>query len=840
MKRNGKVLLNITLVFVLITSMMLLTSSFGVNVSAQTVQSNIGIPLPQGVTPTYTRITYAYLSVSPNPIGVGQQVLVNVWTTPGTDRFKAHPDYTVTITHPDGTKEVKKMNSYWADATSWFTFTPDVVGQYKLKFEFFGDYFPAGTYLDPRATGGVDVRTWSEYYKPSSTPETTLVVQTDPVYGWPASPLPTDYWTRPIMAEHREWAMISGNYPWYGPGGGEKWDELYPDTNPYWSARQKFIPWTLGPESPHIAWKQRQDLTGGLLGGDLESIFTIGTGSLPNILYNGYGYMSGTKVVNGEAVPVWECYDIRTGERIWQRTNVTTVPTIIEYDIGLSAAPVPGAGERPLKPEFLYMGNGRLIKYSPSTGAVNLNVSIAPMTGNGGTYYMRGCVLGVQDLGASAGANRYRLINWTTIGTATNFADRIMGNTTWPWSTLGTTQDFGAGLAALVSGGGRDDTQVRVADINTGKELWNTTTTESIYMTQTAVADHGKIAMLMRGGFYRAWDMRTGNVAWKSDLMTYPWGEAGWASYGVASAYGMIYQQYNDGVAAINWTNGKMVWKYEDIAKYQFEHPYTGQNGSTVVPMYNFGFGMRIVDGKIYVANAVHSPQIPLERGWGVHSINALTGERVWRVSISSHSHAEAATGYVHDGYFTFFGGDGIMYVIGKGKSATTVSAPDTQITIGQKCTITGTVLDQSPAQPNTAAISEKDMSAWMEYLHRQQPKPTDATGVTVDITAIDPNGNYINIGQATSNTEGTFGYSWAPEVPGLYEITAKFAGSDSYGSSSATTYLTAVDPQATPPPATPQPLTAADLYFTPAIAGLAVLIIACFAVTLLLLRKRP
>ena len=240
----------------------------------------------------------------------------------------------------------------------------------------------------------------------------------------------------------------------------------------------------------------------------------------------------------------------------------------------------------------------------------------------------------------------------------------------------------------------------------------------------------------------------------------------------------MIYQQYNDGITAFNWTNGKIVWHYEDPAKYQFENPYTGENGTSVIPMYNFGFGMRIVDGKIYVANAIHSPQIPLERGWGVHSINALTGERVWRVSIPSHTHAEAATGYVHDGYFTFFGGDGIMYVFGKGLSATTVDAPSTQIQVGQKFTITGTVLDMSPAQSGTAAISEEDMSAWMEYLHKQMPKPTNATGVTVDLIALDPNGNMVYIGQATSNIDGTFGFSWAPEVPGLYQITAIFAGS--------------------------------------------------------------
>ena len=299
----------------------------------------------------------------------------------------------------------------------------------------------------------------------------------------------------------------------------------------------------------------------------------------------------------------------------------------------------------------------------------------------------------------------------------------------------------------------------------------------------------------------------------------------------------MIYQQFNDGISAVNWTTGEMVWHYEDIAKYQFENPYTGENGSSVVPMYNFGYGMRIVDGKIYVANAIHSPQVPLERGWGVHAINALTGEQVWRVSISSHTHAEAATGYVHDGYFTFFGGDGIMYVFGKGRSATTVQAPSTEIQVGQKLTITGTVLDMSPAQPGTAAISDEDIDEWMEYLHRQFAKPADAKGVPVKLTAIDPNGNTIDIGTATSDINGVYGFSWAPEVPGLYQIIATFAGSASYGSSTASTYFTAVEA----PPIPVEPEFPAQVDNTMTVVGVGVAILAAIAVVgILLYRKKP
>jgi hypothetical protein len=82
-----------------------------------------------------------------------------------------------------------------------------------------------------------------------------------------------------------------------------------------------------------------------------------------------------------------------------------------------------------------------------------------------------------------------------------------------------------------------------------------------------------------------------------------------------------------------------------------------------------------------------------------------------------------------------------------------------------------------------------------------QQPMPKDAKGVTVHLTAIDPNGNYQDIGYVTTDIGGNFGKSWQPPVPGEYFVMAEFEGSASYGSSFDTTYFT-VDPA--PSPAVP------------------------------------
>ena len=128
-----------------------------------------------------------------------------------------------------------------------------------------------------------------------------------------------------------------------------------------------------------------------------------------------------------------------------------------------------------------------------------------------------------------------------------------------------------------------------------------------------------------------------------------------------------------------------------------------------------------------------------------------------------------------------------------------------------------------------------------MQYIHLQLPKPNNATGVKVDITALDPNGNLINIGTATSDKNGAFGFTWTPEVPGLYKIIASFAGTNSYGSSSATTYLSAIDEPVSTPQPTTEAVSIADNYFLPAVAGIIIAIAIVGAILAsLMLRKEP
>jgi hypothetical protein len=141
--------------------------------------------------------TYAFLAVAPNPVGVGQTVQVSVWVSPVPPSY---PDvmhgFTVTITKPDGTTETKGPLTAFLMGAQFFTYTPNAVGNYTFQFSYPGETFSS--------TGDV--------WLPSESPPTRLVVQQDPIQGLPEPPLPTEYWTRPINSENRNWASISGNW----------------------------------------------------------------------------------------------------------------------------------------------------------------------------------------------------------------------------------------------------------------------------------------------------------------------------------------------------------------------------------------------------------------------------------------------------------------------------------------------------------------------------------------------------------------------------------------------------------------------------------------------------
>ncbi|HLN44947.1 MAG TPA: PQQ-binding-like beta-propeller repeat protein [Candidatus Sulfotelmatobacter sp.] len=851
---------------VAISFILMLTVSILFALTIQTAKAQLASPisgtLQTGVTPDAIVPTKAFLSYRPNPVGLNQLFLINMWTTPAPGAGRWHPDYKLTITKPDGKQDVITMDSYVADGTAWLEYVADQVGIWKLKFDFAGTYFPAGNYS---LTSGAYMAqtnyqryTTSAYYQPDSTEEQTLTVQQDMVWSVQPVPLPTDYWVRPVQIENREWWPILGDYPWFGPAQASsmsEWDSRYPATNKYYNPRQYFVPWVQGPNSPHVVWK-RQGEIGGLVGSGFakENYIwpNVGDGNEPTIIFQGRCYEVNKKVmpttVNGTvqniAVDAWESYDLRTGELFWSQTGVPE-PTAIEY--GGGSMPVPGVVPKlPTTNTFLvYIGNGRLIKYSPFSGAIYTNVSIAPLTS--ATYYMNGFALGVQNLGTSVpAAQRYRLINFTTFETSTNFTSRIMNNVSWPFSSLPSTTDYGVGVAVQISGitegGGYVGQTLVAASLTTGNVLWNASNDEPVYSGSSNVADNGKVAMLSAKGYYLGYDLLTGKLSWKSDTMDYPWDEPGWGTYGSASAYGMFYRDAYSGVYAFDWNTGKIVWKFESPALTPYESDFTDGNGTTVYP---FNAPSLIADGKYFVYNAEHSPDSPNNRGWRTFAINITTGEKIWQIMLPGGgwfggSSAELA---VADGYLTVGGIDGYLYVFGKGKSATTVTAPEVAVPKGTSLVIKGTVFDISPGQPNTPAVSKESMSTQMEYLHKQLPidgiwHNETITGVPVALTAIAADGSAVNLGTVTTDGYyGTFSKTWTPDKEGDYKIIASFAGDESYGSSSASDSLTVGPAPATTDTGQQPEITVPDYTLTLIVGFIAVII--AVAIAVLILRKK-
>ena len=213
--------------------------------------------------------------------------------------------------------------------------------------------------------------------------------------------------------------------------------------------------------------------------------------------------------------------------------------------------------------------------------------------------------------------------------------------------------------------------------------------------------------------------------------------------------------------------------------------------------------------------------------------------------------HLTATTAVIADGFIlglNFF--DAQIYSFGKGPSATIVTASPKVSAHGNSVLIEGKVTDVSPGTtqleqdlrfPNgVPAMSDADMGPWMEYVYMQQAKPTDAKGVEVVLSVLDPNNNYYMVGNTTSDASGSFSYAFTPEVPGKYTVIASFAGSKSYWPSNAETAIFVDEAPSSTLAPTPAPASMTDSYVLGIGAAAIIAIVAIGLVIILMLRKRP
>ena len=122
-----------------------------------------------------------------------------------------------------------------------------------------------------------------------------------------------------------------------------------------------------------------------------------------------------------------------------------------------------------------------------------------------------------------------------------------------------------------------------------------------------------------------------------------------------------------------------------------------------------------------------------------------------------------------------------------------------------------------------------------------QYPKPTNATGVQITLSYIDPNNNFYVMGTTTSDSSGHYSYMFTPNVPGLYTVLATFAGSKSYYTSSGETSFTYIPTPTLAPTAAPPSDFVSWSTFEIGIALVIIVIIIVGAVLAFLTnRKRP
>jgi hypothetical protein len=350
---------------------------------------------------------------------------------------------------------------------------------------------------------------------------------------------------------------------------------------------------------------------------------------------------------------------------------------------------------------------------------------------------------------------------------------------------------------------------------------------------------------------YVGYSLNSGNLLWTTAS------QSAWDYYGIPGtstlpstiAYGNLYDSSFSGICyCYNDLTGKILWTYGN-----------GGEGNSTYGGFNVFYGdyptqiSAIANGVVYLATNEHTITDPLYKGCMQTAINATTGQQIWQLSdYPGNSAGVSGPIGIADGYATFMNSyDNQIYVIGQGSSATTVQAPQTAITSGNNVVIQGTVMDTSAGaqQPTVKAdfpngvpvASDASMTQWMGYVYQQQAEPTNFTGVTVTLTAIDPNGNSIHIGDVTTLASGLYTYTWtAPNIPGNYLITATFAGTNGYWPSSVQTGMNVQQaPSATATP-TPAPASVVDTYFVPAVIAIIVVIIIGFAFLFLSLRKRP
>jgi outer membrane protein assembly factor BamB len=917
------------------------------------------VALPKVNAATINHYSWVYVAdgAGHRGTGVNQPILLVAWTAdipPDTGEIlgvvqspsgRAGWDgMQIQVWDPDNETTILPMPFSDPVGANYILYTPTKVGTYRIQ-----SIFP---YTDKEvkvtiSSGGSNYVAGDHYiYTAAVSPIDTFEVLQEAPPTWPESPLPNDYWTRPISGASRTWSVLAGS--WLG-GAANVW--------PTGGSGGTVGSYAYGsaPESAHILWS-KPFWIGGIMDeryGDIgyQTAHYQGVEFSPTIVLDGKIHWTPRYTSHGNQG--WEVIDLYSGETLYKDYNATApnMGQIYNYEspnqhggfaylwqTGGGGGFFFGGGTPVQVPEVIALAQtyqatvgtlpvrtGSYITVNRTQTPVSLGTvwemidahSLKPIcyianvsTSGTQVYGKDGSILyyNTVNKGTTANPNYYCTVWNSSCGT---MVVAQHGTGSWQWRPAG--GDFGAenpyfgspslftpftmnynivhdgnqmwwqnfsipsllgprnsvlnetatvraireGEIMIVGTQGVNDYRgvapgfmmgISLEPGKEGTQLWKTTFTPPF----TDATKNVTAAAMFTGGFsltgvypedgvftfgevkqLKVWvfDLHTGKELWESEQQ--PQYNYYGQSQAVIDHKLIVYGGYSGQFNAYNITTGEKVWTF-----------YANNIGDES-PYGNYPMQISAVaDGKIYTTSWEHSYTQPIIRGPNLRCINATDGKEIFSILSWGCNTVAISDGILVAGSSV----DNNIYAYGKGPSATTVSAPQTVPSLGSSVMITGTVTDQSPSGrrntndlldftlKGTPAISDEDMSAWMEYKFMQQAKPADAKGVEVSLDTIDPNGNYVHIATVTSDINGNYGYSYTPDVPGTYQIIATFAGSKSYGPSSATTYLDVVEaPTATAPPEYPQPI---DPTMTIVYAAIAI-IIAVAIVGILLLRKK-
>jgi outer membrane protein assembly factor BamB len=622
--------------------------------------------------------SYAYISATPNPVGVGQEVLLHVGVAQQLQLPReSWKGLTVTVTKPDGTTEtLGGTDGFKTDPTggTGTIYVPTMEGTYKFQ-----THFPAQSMNLYDFFGNL---IGTKDYAADASDVVELIVQAEQIPYYPGVPLPTEYWTRPINAQFHEWAPLAGN--WLRPAGGYTMPPI-PKYHPYnYDA----------PETGHILWTKpyaQGGLTGGELGevqyemGDAYEGKFSGSVIIDGVLYYNRFQSQGGSNVDQDVVAM----NLKTGEELWIKNwdNLRLAFGQVYYfdswnyhgafaylwtteGGGMSGLPETWHAYDALTGRWCYsmtdIPSGWNL-YGPTGILYRYTVNLA----NGWmTLWNSSKVVQPQTTGGPMDGS------WQPLGNTYNATTGIEWNVTIPTGLPGFVcayflddRIFGTTSGGMGSASPTITTwAISAKPGDEGRLIFNKTWTApqgdiTFVWTDASTEDGVFIISGKEAMKYYGFSLDTGNFMWETEPETHLALYDKW--YGPAYAYGKFYTGRQSGiVTCYEMATGKKLWTYDVKDKY-----------AEILWSNNFPIEYHfITDDKIYLSYGEHSPINPNGRGAPFVCLNATTGEEIWTLSWANNwwgGHAIIGDSIIA-GMNAY---DNRLYAIGKGPSATTITA---------------------------------------------------------------------------------------------------------------------------------------------------------------------